>query len=183
MKNVKNIVFILSIALPIIAVVDLFTTYLFDIEILYGILFWFWLIIFSGGLFLLFNLKIKFFASLFFGITFIYLAIYQVLNYDFNRQKNIDKSNYQIEAYRGYYKITKSYFLLEKTIALKSSEMFATNNTKTGVVTWFEVKLLAETENKLMLEITSNLGSTCDTLDKRKFYSREHLENLNALKF
>ena len=93
MKNIKNIVFILSIALPIIAVVDLLSSYLFDIEILYGILFWFWLVIFIGGLFLLFNLKIKFFASLFFGITFIYLAIYQVLNYDFNRQKNIDKSN------------------------------------------------------------------------------------------
>ncbi|MGV8993693.1 MAG: hypothetical protein ACOH1O_06275 [Flavobacterium sp.] len=173
MKNIKNLVFILSIALPIIAIIDLFISYLYDIEILYGILFWFWVVIFIGGIFLLFNIKLKFFTSLFFGISFITLVVYQVLHHDFSRRKKIDKTNYQIEAYRGYYKIKENYFLFEKTISLKSSEMFAANNTKTGVVSWFEVSLMAETENKLMLEISSNLGTTRDTLDKRKFWFTE----------
>ena len=177
MKNIENIAFILSIFLPTVAFIDHLSSYLFNIEIIYEMLFWYWLVIFIGGLFLLFNLKIKFFTSLFFGIAFIILVIYQVLNYDFNRPKKIEKSKYQIEAYRGYYKITESYFLFKKTITLKSSEMFAANNTKTGVVSWFDVRLLSETERALILEITSNAGKTTDTLVKRKFWSKEQKDN------
>ncbi len=171
MRLFRNIIFSLSILLPILSLLDILSTYFFNIEIVYGILIWYWLAVFIVNLFIVFGSKIKFFSSLFFGLAFITLSIYQLLNIDFYRRKQIDNTNYQIEAYRGYYKIVETYILLEKTIAQNPSEIFSTNNTKTGVVSWFEVKLLAETENKLVLEITSGIFKQRDTLVKREFWS------------
>lgn len=169
MKTFKKILYLVAILLPIIGFINLITNYFYNIELLYLSFFWYWLILFIINLFIVFGSKTKFFISLFFGLAFITLSIYQLLNFDFNGRKQIDNTDYQIEGYRGHYKIVKPYILLKKTIAQKSSEIFSTNNTKTGVVSWFEVKLLAETEHELVLEIKSNMGKQRDILVKRKF--------------
>lgn len=171
MKTFKKILFLVSILLPIVGFINLVSTYFYSIELLYLTFFWYWLALFIVNLFIVFGSKTKFLISLFSGLAFIALSIYQLLNFDFNRRKQIDATHYQIEAYRGSYKILERYFLIEKTVAEKPSEIFSTNNTKTGVVSWFEVKLLGETESKIILEFkTSVLGNHCDTLVKRKFW-------------
>ena len=170
MQLFRTIIFCISIFLPILSLLDILLSYLFDIKIIYEILIWFWLPIFLGSLFILFSSKIKFITVVFFGIGFITLIIYQVLHYNFSRRKQINDTNYQKEVYRGGYKIAKSYLLFEKTTATKNSEIFFATNTKTGVVSWFEVKLLAETENKLVQEIKTDIGKEQDTLDKRKLW-------------
>ncbi|TDG36445.1 hypothetical protein EZJ43_07970 [Pedobacter changchengzhani] len=170
MKTAKTILFSGAILLPIIGFINLITNYFYNIELLYLTFFWYWLILFIVNLFIVFGSKTKFFSSLFFGLAFITLSIYQLLSFDFYIRKPIDGAHYQVEGYRDHYKVVERYFLLEKTISEKPSEIFSTNNTKTGVVFWFEVKLLAETEHELVLEIISNMGKQHDTLVKRKFW-------------
>lgn len=170
MRLFRNIIFSFSIFMPIISLVDILLTYFLDIEIVYRILIWVWFPIFIISLFIMFGSKVKFFISLFSGIVFITLIGYQTLHFEFNRRQKIDGTNYSIDAYRGGYKIVEHYSVLEKTIAKKSSNLFSTNNTKTGVVSWFEVKLLAEKKTKLEIEITSSVDKKRDTLVRRTFW-------------
>ncbi|MEO5910232.1 MAG: hypothetical protein ABIP95_05050 [Pelobium sp.] len=170
MRLFRTIIFSLSIFLPMISLVDLLLTYLFDVEIVYGILIWVWLPIFIISLFILLVSKLKFFVSLFFGIELIALISYQMLHFKFHRRKQIDHTNYSIDAYRGGYKIVESYFIIEKTVAKKSSSIFFTENSKTAVVSWFTVKVLRETETDLEIEIISGVDKERDTLTKRKFW-------------
>lgn len=170
MRLFRTIIFLLSIFLPITSVVDLLLTYLFDIKIVYRIIIWIWLPIFIISLFILFDFKLKFFVSLFLGIGLIALIGYQTLHFEFNRRQKIDNTNYSIEVYRGSYKIIERYFIVEKTVAQKSSSIFFTANTKTAVVSWFNVRLLRETENELEIEIKSGVGKERHTLTKRNFW-------------
>lgn len=170
MKIFKNILFLLAILLPIIAFADLAMAHFFAIDLLYFILIWCWFPIFILSLFLLFRLKIKFLITLFFGLAFIALGIYQILHFEFNHYAKIEGSNYEIKVYPHRYDVIKPYYLMQKTIVTKPSSAFFSKDSKIGLGNGFKVKMITETETKLILEIQTRNGKHCDTLIKQKFW-------------
>lgn len=131
-----------------------------------------WLCVILIGLLLLaISKKWKsFFLILFLAIGNFVLFTYVIFSEPFRHEKSIKNSSYLLRVSSHQYKILKQNCCYKKVIAEKSSEIFFTPNMKTGLVTYFDAKLISESPEMLILEIETSGKKQIvrDTLNKLK---------------
>lgn len=131
-----------------------------------------WLCVILIGLLLLaISKKWKsFFLILFLAIGNFMLFTYVIFSDSIRHEKPIKNSIYLLSATSHQYKILKQNCCYKKTIAEKASEIFFTPNMKTGLVTYFDAKLISESPEMLILEIeiSGKKQIIRDTLNKIK---------------
>lgn len=131
-----------------------------------------WLCIILIGLVLLaISKKWKsFFLILFLALGNFVFIIYVILSEPISNEEPIKNSSYFLSATPHQYKILKQNCCYKKNIAEKSSGIFFTPNTKTGLVTFFNAKLISESPEMLILEIEPSGKKQIirDTLNKMK---------------
>lgn len=113
-----------------------------------------------------------FLLILFLGIGNFIFFMYVAFSFPISLTKSVKNTNYLLQANANHqYKIFNQNCCYRKVIAIKASEIFFTPNTKTGIVPFFEAKLLSETPEIMVLEIqTSGYRSSRkvkDTIRKR----------------
>lgn len=131
-----------------------------------------WLCLILLGLLLLtISKKWKsFFLILFLAVGNFVFIIYVILSEPISNEEPIKNSNYLLSATLHQYKILKQNCCYKKVIAEKPSGIFFTPDMKTGLVTYFDAKLISESPEMLILEIETSGKKQIvrDTLNKIK---------------
>lgn len=129
-----------------------------------------WLCVLLIGLLLLAILKKwkSFFLILFLAIGNFLLLTYVIFSGSIRHEKSIKNSSYLLRASSHQYKILKQNCCYKKVIAEKSSGIFFTPDMKTGLVAYFDAKLISESPEMLILEIETSGKKQIvrDTLNK-----------------
>ena len=112
----------------------------------------------------------QFFTLLFLGVGNLVFLFYFIFSLPISLEWPIKNSQYLLEANMHHYKIKKQNCCYNKVITSKSSKIFFTPNTKTGLVTYFDAKLISESPEMLILEIETSGKKQIvrDTLNKMK---------------
>lgn len=112
----------------------------------------------------------SFFLILLLGISNFIFVAYVLISNPISQERIIQSSNYLLRTTPSDYKVLKQGPCYKKIIASKGSGLFFTSNMKTGLVPYFKVKLLSETDEELILEIhTSSQGQiSIDTIQKNR---------------
>jgi len=131
-----------------------------------------WLCVILIGLLLLaISKKWKsFFLILFLAIGNFVFIIYVILSEPISNEEPIKNSSYLLNVTSHQYKILKQNCCYKKTIAEKPSGIFFKSDMKTGLVTYFDAKLISESPEMLILEIETSGKKqiVMDTLNKFK---------------
>lgn len=98
----------------------------------------------------------NFFLILLLGtLNFIFVA-YMSISGPISQERPVQNSHYLLRATAGDYKVLKQGLWYKKVIAMKGSSLFFTPNMKTALVPYFKVKLLSETDERVILEIQTS---------------------------
>lgn len=98
------------------------------------------------------------------------LLTYVIFSGSIRHEKPIKNSSYLLSATSHQYKILKQNCCYKKVIAKKSSGIFFTSDMKTGLVAYFDAKLISESPEMLILEIETSGKEEIvrDTINKMK---------------
>lgn len=117
-----------------------------------------WLFVILTGLVLLVISKKwkSFFLILFLALGNFVFIIYVILSEPISNEEPIKNSSYLLSATPHQYKILKQNCCYKKIIAEKSSGIFFKPDMKTGLVAYFDAKLISESPEMLILEIETS---------------------------
>ena len=114
-------------------------------------------------------------------LNFIFVA-YVLISDPISQERPVQNSNYLLRATAGDYKVLKQGLWYKKVIVQKGSSLFFTPNMKTALVPYFKVKLLSETDERLILEVQTSGQKpiSIDTIQKlSKSNSVKRIQNKN----
>ncbi len=83
-------------------------------------------------------------------------------------RQSIANSNYSVIMGRNNYKLVEKKYIFERIVAQKKSNIFSSNQTKTGIIQPFfiDCKILQDSTKNIILEIKAKLRTSIDTLEK-----------------